>query len=331
MGTEAVDERPGDGARVFGSVRARLAVVSGVVVLVSVVAVTAVTGGLVVAPRAPLAALAAAGLAWLVADRALRRVGAIERAYRELDAGAPGRLPEVLGSDELGRLTDALNGSLDRRRLAAERRLTFVDDAAEALRVPLGALRADLAAVASEGTAEAVSRARADLELFGVTAEEVLLLARLRAGERPDREILPWFEVMSAVRAPSVSAFAVEGDLATLVLGARTHLALMMQYALDEAARHARTAVTVRIGRIDDAVVLRVDDDGPPVPLADRESAPAPLGRPDPDGASGLALAVVDEIVRAHGGTVRLEESPHGGSRLRVELPAVAVGALPPG
>ena len=39
------------------------------------------------------------------------------------------------------------------------------------------------------------------------------------------------------------------------------------------------------------------------------------------DGGSGLGLAIVAEIVRAHGGAVRVDTAPSGGTRLRVELP----------
>lgn len=113
-----------------------------------------------------------------------------------------------------------------------------------------------------------------------------------------------------------------------LVMGSRTQLARMMQNLVDNAARHARSEVTVRIGEFDGAVVLRVDDDGPGIAEADRDRVFTPFQRLDDArsrevGGSGLGLAIVAEIVRAHGGSVRVEDSPHGGTRLRVELPAV--------
>ena len=39
-------------------------------------------------------------------------------------------------------------------------------------------------------------------------------------------------------------------------------------------------------------------------------------------GGSGLGLAIVDEVVRVHGGSVSISESPSGGARVRVVLPA---------
>ncbi|KXP09854.1 hypothetical protein AXK57_13565 [Tsukamurella pulmonis] len=307
-----------------GPARLRLSLLAGVIALVVAIAVTAVTGGLLLAP---LVALAAGLSAWIAAGRALRPVGALARRYRDLDTGAPGGLPESTGDDEIAGLTRTLADALERRRDAADRRLAFVGEAAQALQAPIADLRADLRVADADGEPDAVRRALADLDRLQATAGGLLLLARLRAGEQPPREIVPWFEVMTAVRNPSGVDVLVEGDLATLVLGARTHLALLMQHALDAAAANADGAVTVRIGRIDDVVVLRVDDDGPPVPPDGRDAAFTVGAGVDADG--GLALAVVDEIVRAHGGTARLEESPRGGSRLRVELPAVAAAPSP--
>ncbi|NMD56282.1 MULTISPECIES: sensor histidine kinase [Tsukamurella] len=325
-------------------VRTRLSLLAAAVV-VPVVAVAGtllwLTGGVADRPAvavlgvALLAGLLGGLIAWITADRVLRRVGALERRFGSLADGDPRlRVDEPGGEDELARLARTLNDALDRRQRGAERRLDFVGDAADALRGPLATVRAGLSAATRPGgpdPAHAVQRGLADAERLQATAADVLLLARLRAGERPRREILPWFEVMTDVRVPAAVAFSVDGDLATLVLGARTHLAVLMQYLVDEAARHAESAVALRIATFDDAVVLRVDDDGPPISAAERERAFAPFADPDrgrPDG-TGLALVIIDEIVRAHGGSVRIEDSPRGGSRLRVELPAVAADTLP--
>ncbi|MCS3780301.1 HAMP domain-containing sensor histidine kinase [Tsukamurella ocularis] len=336
---------PAPGATEPGSTRTRLPLLAGTVVALgaAVVAWAALrisaahpgfTVGTVLA-AVVLAGLVAALVAWVAVDRVLRRVGVLERRFRDLADGDPRlRVDEPGGDDELARLARTLNDALDRRQRAAEHRLDFVGDAADALRGPLAAVPADLAAAARPGgpdSAHAVQRGLAATDRLQTVAADVLLLARLRAGDRPRREILPWFEVMTDVRAPARAAFSVEGDLATLVLGAHSHLTVLMQYLLDEAARHAETAVVLRIATFDDAVVLRVDDDGPPIPAAERARAFAPFEDPErlrADG-SGLALVIVDEIVRAHGGSVCIEESPRGGSRLRVEFPAVRGDVLP--
>jgi signal transduction histidine kinase len=41
-------------------------------------------------------------------------------------------------------------------------------------------------------------------------------------------------------------------------------------------------------------------------------------------GGSGLGLSIVDEVVRAHGGSVSIEPSPLGGARIQITLPVQA-------
>ncbi|TWS25230.1 HAMP domain-containing histidine kinase [Tsukamurella sputi] len=290
-------------------------------------------GKIGVLATAPVAGLVTGMIAWLVAGRALRPVGAIEQRFRELSAGDLSlRVPEPAGGDEIARLARTMNDTLAMLEESSVRQLRFVADAAHELRGPIGAVRADLEVAATYpdhvDPAKAVREALGDLEHLQEVAVDLLTLARLEAGERPRREMLPLFEVMADVRAPARAAYAVDGDLAVLVMGSRTQLARMMQNLVDNAARHARSEVTVRIGEFDGAVVLRVDDDGPGIAEADRDRVFTPFQRLDDArsrevGGSGLGLAIVAEIVRAHGGSVRVEDSPHGGTRLRVELPAV--------
>ncbi|MEJ1160746.1 ATP-binding protein [Prosthecomicrobium sp. N25] len=69
-----------------------------------------------------------------------------------------------------------------------------------------------------------------------------------------------------------------------------------------------------------------VDDDGPGVPEAERENVFRPFYRLDrarnqDEGGTGLGLAITRDIVRGHGGDVRLEESPLGGLRAILRIP----------
>lgn len=294
-------------------------------------------GRIGVLATAPLAGLVAGFVAWLAAGRALAPVGDIERRFRELSSGDLSlRVPQPDGDDEVARLARTMNHTLDRLEESSARQLRFVADAAHELRGPIGAVRADLEVAAAYpdqvDQGAAVREALVDVDRLQEVAVDLLALARLEAGEKPRREILPFFEVMAGVRAPTTAAFTVEGDLAALVLGSRTQLARMVQNVVDNAARHAESAVILRIGQFDGAVVLRVDDDGPGIPAEDRDRVFTPFHRLDEDrsrdgGGSGLGLAIVAEIVRAHGGSVRVEDGPRGGTRLRIELPAVVAGA----
>lgn len=69
-------------------------------------------------------------------------------------------------------------------------------------------------------------------------------------------------------------------------------------------------------------VELRVDDRGPGVPVADRARVFEPFFTTKPAGSgTGLGLAVVDAVVRAHGGRVEIGDAPGGGASFVVWLP----------
>ena len=77
----------------------------------------------------------------------------------------------------------------------------------------------------------------------------------------------------------------------------------------------------------DHAVELTVDDDGPGIPVEERERVFDRFtrlddGRARDAGGLGLGLSMVKAITEQHGGTVTIEDAPIGGARLRVRLPA---------
>ncbi|CAO4145797.1 MULTISPECIES: ATP-binding protein [Methylorubrum] len=94
------------------------------------------------------------------------------------------------------------------------------------------------------------------------------------------------------------------------------------------AANAARYADTVAISgkREHRAFLVSIDDDGPGIPPESREDVFKPFVRLDDArqdaGGSGLGLAIARDIARAHGGDVGLHDSPLGGLRATVRIPA---------
>jgi signal transduction histidine kinase len=102
-----------------------------------------------------------------------------------------------------------------------------------------------------------------------------------------------------------------EGDLLEL-LGA----------LLENAAKWGRSDVLVSAWAENASVVLLIEDDGPGIPLQHRRTALTRGVRLDPGrSGTGLGLAIADDIVRAYGGDLQLEEGVSGGLRVRVVLP----------
>lgn len=87
--------------------------------------------------------------------------------------------------------------------------------------------------------------------------------------------------------------------------------------------------ITIRT-RVEGESVIRLEvaDNGPGVPAEDRPRLFQPTFSRRPGG-TGLGLAIVEQIVLEHGGRIRVEDNPGGGTCLVIELPA-AEGLVPP-
>lgn len=93
---------------------------------------------------------------------------------------------------------------------------------------------------------------------------------------------------------------------------------------LDNACKWARSRVELTIEQTRDGFVLLVDDDGPGIPAAQREQVINRGVRLDERAEGhGLGLGIVSDILTAWRGAWSLEESPLGGLRVRIALPAV--------
>jgi signal transduction histidine kinase len=157
-----------------------------------------------------------------------------------------------------------------------------------------------------------------------------LLLAGLDEGVTQ----LPRLEVdlddMVLAEAERLRGAGVQVDTASVgagrVLGDARSLERSVRNLGDNAARHAASRVSFSLAALDGHVTLRVDDDGPGIPEADRERVFERFERLDEardrgTGGTGLGLAIVREVARAHGGDVTLSEGPLGGLRVEVRFP----------
>ncbi|KAB2864420.1 MAG: HAMP domain-containing histidine kinase, partial [Bauldia sp.] len=92
------------------------------------------------------------------------------------------------------------------------------------------------------------------------------------------------------------------------------------------ACRHAET-VAVTGAHEAGLLTITVDDDGPGVPVEEREAIFRPFYRLDEarnidESGTGLGLSIARDIARSHGGDITLDASPLGGLRVTVTIPA---------
>ena len=284
----------------------------------------------------PLVALLAL-VAWRVVGATLRPVEALRAGAEEITGGARSdRLPVPDSRDEIHRLAVTLNGMLHRLDAARGRQRAFVADAAHELRSPLTNMRTELeVAQRLPDTTDWPALADdllTDVDRLSRLVDDLLLLARAddgstRALSRPEETVeLGQLLAEVAARYPAVGYERPAVPLRTR--GDRDAIGRVVANLLDNAVRHAASAVRLTVLADGAYRMISVTDDGPGIPAADRERVFDRFTRLDDArardaGGSGLGLAIVRELVRRHHGTVTLRgASPPPGLRVDVRLPA---------
>jgi two-component system OmpR family sensor kinase len=236
----------------------------------------------------------------------------------------------------LGQIETALHA-----RAASESRLRrFVADAAHELRTPLTSLRgyAELyrsGALADEaGVRNAMGRIEAEGARMSHLVDDLLLLARM--DQQRGLEMKP-VDVVALANEAVADFRAVDPERpvttalsgSVTVLGDRIRLRQVLDNLLTNTRIHtpAGTAVRVEVAEVEDAVEIRVADEGPGIAPEDQERIFERFWRADPararkTGGSGLGLAIVASLVEAHGGTVAVESEVGRGTTFTVKIPA---------
>ncbi|QNE16765.1 HAMP domain-containing protein [Kribbella qitaiheensis] len=276
------------------------------------------------------------GLAmWILVGRALWPVERIRAQVHGIGAGQLAeRVPVPATQDEIARLAVTMNEMLDRLQSAQETQRRFVADASHELRSPIATLTAalDVVVVDVSGQAWLDLQQVMDAETGRMRrlVEDLLLLAKadddaLRLqGSDVDLDDLIESEVR---RLRSSDGPVVQRDVQTVrVRGDADKLSQVIRNLVENASRAARSTVRFTLAEEAGTALLTVEDDGDGVPMADRERVFERFVRLDASrdrgsGGSGLGLAIVSEVLRSHGGSVRITDSPLGGARFEVTLP----------
>ncbi|WP_432004496.1 ATP-binding protein [Streptomyces parvus] len=284
----------------------------------------------------PVLLVVVAGVTWLVTRRALRPVEGIRREMAAITASEDlaRRVPEPGSRDEIAALARTTNETLTVLEASVERQRRFVADASHELRSPIASLRTQLEVAEAHPELLDLPGAVADTVRLQVLAADLLLLARLDAGEKPgggtvELGALVREEVSQrtgdriavAVEAPEGGAFEVNGS--------RGQLSRVIGNLLDNAQRHADGSVAVSVAADGRGVRVEVRDDGAGVPEDERERIFERFVRLDDarsrdDGGAGLGLAIARDVAARHGGTLTVHRAAEGGAAFRLWLPRPA-------
>lgn len=286
---------------------------------------------------AALVALAIAVVAgWLVTrllTRPLDRLAATAQAYA---AGDHAARVGATGADEIAAVAQAFDAAVESAERSAGQRRQMAADVAHELRTPLAALQAGLEEVRDglvPADADSLGRLHDQAVRLGRVVGDLALLSSpdeaapgLAAG-RADLTRVVAEEV--AARGPELAAAGITvRDVRlepVLVEADADRLHQVVGNILANVARHCRRgdAVDVSVRAVGERAEVRVVDTGPGIApedlprVFDRYWRASDAQVPG----SGLGLAVVREIVSAHGGTVDVTSAPSGGVAVAVRLP----------
>jgi signal transduction histidine kinase len=115
------------------------------------------------------------------------------------------------------------------------------------------------------------------------------------------------------------------GSEAVQVLCDRLALRRILTNLVDNALSYGKSA-NLKLESDADEVFLYVDDDGPGIPASKRKLLLEPFTRMEQSrsrhtGGAGLGLAIVRQLVEAHGGELAISDAPNRGARVIVSLP----------
>jgi signal transduction histidine kinase len=291
----------------------------------------------------PLAVLLLALASYAVVSLSLRPVAALRHGAADISAAglAKQRLPVPGAQDEIHRLAVTLNAMLDRIDTATSRQRTFVGDAAHELRSPLASARVQLEVAQRLGPSAdwsgVIDDVLVDIERLDRLVEDLLTLARLdeSGGAISRREPVELDQLVEEVggayghaRVPVVVTSQpthIAGDPEAL----RRVVINLVDNAVRYAAQRVQVSVAPELRGSKQVAVLTVVDDGPGIAVDERERVfdrfyRVQESRSRQSGGTGLGLPIVRDIVRNHGGRVRLTAREDGVSGLRalVVVPA---------
>lgn len=273
--------------------------------------------------------------AWIAVHNGLAPLRRAAEAANDIDMGRVGQGIPIEGVPiETRPLIDSVNRALARLDASAARMRRYVANAAHELRTPVAILRARLDNPEEFGFKTDLMR---DARRLQAIVEQLLTFARLKEGHAAlDHET----DLVGLIRT-------IVGDYAPLAVKTQRKIEFEAEEQSSYTRCNPQAIECVIVNLIDNALraapnggtvlircrrngIVEVIDHGDGIKLEDREKIFEPFWRKrDAALGAGLGLSITKEILDAHGGEIRVEETPGGGATFRLlfkQLPQNHIG-----
>ncbi len=302
--------------------------------------------GLTLFGAAALTTVLGAGFGVYVASRILHPIEEISDAAGLIAAGnLSTRLDD--GTDpDLDQLIQSFNGMTSSLQERIERDSRFASDVSHELRSPLMTLTGSVA-VLERRREEMPERAQlaldllsADITRFKLLVEDLLEISRFDIGaiELEDEEVMFGEFVRQAIgaavgREREVPIIHSDNTNELFVTLDKRRIAQVIRNLSENADKYAGGVTQIRLVNNDPDVRIEIEDEGPGVPVDEREliferfARGSEGGRRGSGTGVGLGLSLVTEHLRLYNGTIHVTDRVDGltGSRFVISLPGVVV------
>ena len=278
---------------------------------------------------APLLFLASVAIiiglcAYPVVRRLTGRLERLQRGVESMGAGDFSTRVAIEGKDEVAQLGLSFNRAAEKIEtlLGAHRQL--LANASHELRTPLSRIRLGIDLLKGKNDEMRKKALEQDIDELDQLVDEILLMSKLDAHNENE----PWQEIdLLAIAAEECARYencTLDGASA-LIMGDLRLLQRLVRNLLENAFRHGRPPVEIRLNAKDGFAVLETLDHGTGIPSGERDKVFQPFyrlsDRQDVKG-SGLGLALVSQIVQSHKGEVEMfDDERTGRFGVRVKLP----------
>lgn len=270
----------------------------------------------------------------------LEPVSEIAATAKRIAAGSYGAQIHKQFDDEIGELADTINDMSAKISQTEKMQTEFISSVSHELRTPLTAITGWGETLLSSETMDPVETRRGMGIILGETrrltgmVEELLEFTRMQDGRftlnMEQADILSEFEDTvfmygSRLKQEGIALEYLENeDEIPEIPCDVARLRQVFLNVLDNAAKHGGEGkkITASIHREEDRVVVRIRDFGPGIPEEELPHVKKKFYKGSSKArGSGIGLAVCEEIVTMHGGTLTLENAGGGGTLVTISLP----------
>ncbi|MGA9363000.1 MAG: ATP-binding protein [Bacteroidota bacterium] len=291
----------------------------------------------------PAALLIASFAAYVITRAAFKPINTMVEAARKISAdNLDSRVPLPSANDEIRHLGETFNSMIERIHAAFENQRQFIADASHELRTPLTVICSELEFIREhtedDGVKESIKTSLTEIDRLARMTERMLTLSRLDgSGQklnlqtiRLDEVIVDCVQLVRTLAAEKGIDLKLHIEEAVEMEADRDMIKSAILNLLDNALRYTESGGTVSVSLAmvnsdPTAVRVKVEDTGVGIAQSDlphvfQRFYRSAASRVENSG-SGLGLAIVEEVAKAHGGTVSLQSEPYKGTTVLLDFP----------